>query len=198
MIQKFKAYFKKANRLTVKHVYTFKTGEKLYTYDTEDFGNISYRYHRNIQETLKYLELFAVTKEQWESAIKLNKENILAAVDNPSISAKNEALLDINSSLDWFKAHLHGVKTKSESLQELFFCTFYLLENETKYGYDEEMNKKKIQLLNDDLEARDFFFRNLPETINSYQRTLTEDIYKTLNHLQNHLISMQRITTKKP
>ena len=45
------------------------------------------------------------------------------------------------------------------------FCMFFLLEDEAPTGYSDAFNQRKIELLNSNLEVRDFFEqseKNLP------------------------------------
>lgn len=175
---------KKVDGIQLIHVYTFKTGEKLYTYKPEDIANVNYRYHRNIKETIKYLELFSITKETWNVTVDKMSDLILDAVGKKDIKSKDKALLDINSTFTWFKDKLEGVKVQNEALLELYFCTFFLLEDETAGGYSEKHNEKKKELLNNDLEARDFFLKNLQETLKDSQSTLTKNTLQTIKELK--------------
>ena len=166
------------------HVYTFKSGEKLYTYKPEDISNINYRYHRNIKETMKYLELFSLTKETWNVTVDKINELILDAVGKKDVKSKDKALLEISSTFTWFKDKLEGVKTQDEALLELYFCTFFLLEDEKAGGYSEKFNTKKKELLSTDLVARDFFLTNLQETLKHSQSFLTKNTLQTLKELK--------------
>ena len=145
------------------HVHTFKTGEKLYTYRPEDFGKISSRYYRSIQEASNYLNNFLLTKNEWESTVFKLKEIIAQSLDEKK-GNKTQALLDINSTMDWFIDKMRGMKSANEILLEQMFCMFYLLEDEVPTGYSDIHNKRKIELLNTDMEKRDFFLTSLNET----------------------------------
>jgi hypothetical protein len=149
------------------HVFTFKSGEKLYTYDPKDIGNIHSRYQRNIREAIKYLELFAVTKETWTVTCEKVDTMIVGAIGAKDVKSKDKALLEINSIFTWFNSALKGVKTQDDALAEMFFCCFYLLEHEKPFGYNEALNEKKIALLNENLDAREFFFQNLEPLTNN-------------------------------
>jgi len=154
---------KKESNMSLIHVHTFKTGEKLYTYRPEDFGKLSSRYYRSIQEASNYLNNFLLTKNEWESTVFKLKEIIAQSLDEKK-GNKTQALLDINSTMDWFIDKMRGMKSANEILLEQMFCMFYLLEDEVPTGYSDIHNKRKIELLNTDMEKRDFFLTSLNET----------------------------------
>ena len=154
---------KKERNMSLIHVHTFKTGEKLYTYRPEDFGKLSSRYYRSIQEASNYLNNFLLTKNEWESTVFKLKEIIAQSLDEKK-GNKTQALLDINSTMDWFIDKMRGMKSANEILLEQMFCMFYLLEDEVPTGYSDIHNKRKIELLNTDMEKRDFFLTSLNET----------------------------------
>ena len=159
----FNIFKKKKKGMSLIHVHTFATGEKLYTYRPEDFGKISSRYYRSIQEASNYLNNFLLTKNEWESTVFKLKEIIAQSLDEKK-GNKTQALLDINSTMDWFIDKMRGMKSANEILLEQMFCMFYLLEDEVPTGYSDIHNKRKIELLNTDMEKRDFFLTSLNET----------------------------------
>ena len=179
------------------HVFTFKSGEKLYTYDPKDIGNIHSRYQRNIREAIKYLELFAVTKETWVVTCEKVNTMILGAVAAKDAKSKDKALLEINSIFTWFSDKLNGVKTQNDALSEMYFCMFYLLEDEKPFGYNEALNDKKIALLNDNLDARDFFLSNLQKNIPHYQSTLASNILQTIKELERTKNTLTSLSTSE-
>jgi hypothetical protein len=179
------------------HVFTFKSGEKLYTYDPKDIGNIHSRYQRNIREAIKYLELFAVTKQTWEVTCQKVDTMIVGAIGAKDVKSKDKALLEINSIFTWFNDKLNGVKTQSDALSEMYFCMFYLLEDEKPFGYNEALNDKKVALLNENLDARSFFLSNLQKNIPYYQNTLASSIQTTLSQLQNLKNMLQSSSTSE-
>lgn len=164
--------------LPVVHVHTFKTGERLYTYRPEDYGKISSRYYRNIQEATNYLQTFSLAKNEWEAAVFGCKELITNALESLKQQDRTQALLDINSTFDWFIDKVKGLKNANETILELLFCMFYLIDDEKETGYSEVHNQKKIALLNLDPEMRDFFLSSLQKNTQgllpiSHEDTLT-------------------------
>ena len=138
--------------LPVIHVHTFKTGERLYTYRPEDYGKISSRYYRNIQEATNYLQTFSLAKNEWEAAVTGCKNIIADALESTNMQDRTKALLDINSTFDWFLTKVTGLKNANETILELMFCMFFLLDDERETGYSEVHNKRKLELLNQDPE----------------------------------------------
>lgn len=161
--------FKKKTKRTLplKHVHTFATGEKLYTYNPEDYGKVSSRHYRSIQEATNYIQTFALTKNEWDSAVSGCKQIIEDALVAKDPQKTVSALLDINSTFDWFLSKVNGLKNTNEVILEYLFCMFYVLEDETETGYSEIHNKKKIELLNIDQNDRDFFLSSLKGIMNN-------------------------------
>ncbi len=155
------------------YVYTFQTGERLYTYKPEDYGKIGSRYNRNIQEATNYLQTFALTEKEWKKAVEECKGIARAALHKGGDPVG--ALMDINSTFDWFLSKVDGLKNANETILEFMFCMFYLLEEERATGYNKAYNDKKIALLNTEPEMRDFFLDSLKQNIKNYLPTSKED-----------------------
>jgi len=167
---------KKVKReLPLVFVYQFKTGESIYTYRPEDYGKISSRYYRGVQEAANYLQTFALTKNEWEQAVIKLKDMCLASLENADKREMIKAITDVNSTLDWFIAKAAGLKGGGETVLEMLFCMFYVLEEESETGYNEAHNKYKIDLLNNEPEMRDFFLTGLMERMNNLAPTSRED-----------------------
>ena len=182
LINKFKKKKKEIERkFSLIHVYTFPTGEKLYTYKAEDWGNISSRYYRNVQESIKYLQTFLLTKNEWESAVKKCKELCKEAVKKRD---NTEDVMQVYNSLDWFERKMVEARTSNEIVLEMLFCMFYLLEDEQEFGYSPIHNEKKIELLNQNIEMKDFFLTNLKKVSNDLMPTSREDILQMIVTLQ--------------
>lgn len=164
-------------KLSLIHVHTFATGEKLYTYKEEDWGNISSRYYRGIQEYAKYIHSFNLTKNEWESAV----DNCLNICVN-AVQKKNnvEDIMQVHNSLLWFKDKMNGIKTANEAELEFIFCMFFVLEDEVETGYSPIHNEKKIELLNQNLELRDFFLQKVKQIAKDLLTRSREDTLKSL------------------
>jgi hypothetical protein len=180
MLKKLINIFKRnkvQRKLSLIHVHTFATGEKLYTYKEEDWGNISSRYYRGIQEYAKYIHSFNLTKNEWESAV----DNCLNICVN-AVQKKNnvEDIMQVHNSLLWFKDKMNGVKTANEAELEFIFCMFFVLEDEVETGYSPIHNEKKIQLLNQNLELRDFFLQKVKQIAKDLLQRSREDTLKSL------------------
>lgn len=184
MLNRIKNLFKKKKEeapikrtLSVVYAHTFPTGENLYRYKYEDFGKISSRYWRGIQDQIKHLHTFNLKPHEWKSAIKDLKQLCIDAIKKKN---NEQIIMDIHSSLVWFEQKMEGIKTAQESYLEFLFCMFYLLEDEVETGYSPIHNEKKIKLLNDNLEMRDFFLSNLKENCKDLLPQSREDILKYL------------------
>lgn len=180
MLKKLINIFKRnkvQRKLSLIHVHTFATGEKLYTYKEEDWGNISSRYYRGIQEYAKYIHSFNLTKNEWESAV----DNCLNICVN-AVQKKNnvEDIMQVHNSLLWFKDKMNGIKTANEAELEFIFCMFFVLEDEVETGYSPIHNEKKIQLLNQNLELRDFFLQKVKQIAKDLLQRSREDTLKSL------------------
>lgn len=165
MIKKIKNLFKKKSDIVLLHVHTFSDGTKLFTYREEDLGKVSSRYYRNIMEANNYLHTFLLTKEQWTTAVNELKKRSTEALASNNNKELVQTILDINSTLDWFIEKTNTLKNANETILEMMFCMFFLLEDEVPTGYSEALNQKKIELLNENLEVRDFFLSNLKRNI---------------------------------
>ena len=170
--------------LPVIHVHTFKTGERLYTDRTEDYGKISSRYYRNIQEATNYLQTFSLAKNEWEAAVTGCKNIIADALESTNMQDRTKALLDINSTFDWFLTKVTGLKNANETILEFMFCMFFLLDDERETGYSEVHNKRKLELLNQDPEKRDFFLSSLQQTTNNLLPISREDTLTLLLQME--------------
>lgn len=183
MLNRIKNFLKKKEEAPIKrtlsviYAHTFPTGEKLYTYKYEDFGKISSRYWRGIQDQIKHLHTFNMLPLQWDKAIDECLDICASAVRKKN---NTEEIMQIHNSLVWFKQKKKGTKTSAESYLEFLFCMFYLLEDEVETGYSPIHNEKKIKLLNDNLEMRDFFLSNLKENCKDLLPQSREDILKYL------------------
>lgn len=165
MIKKIKNIFKKKSDIVLLHVHTFSDGTKLFTYREEDLGKVSSRYYRNIMEANNYLHTFLLTKEQWTTAVNELKKRSTEALASNNKKELVQTILDINSTLDWFIEKTNTLKNANETILEMMFCMFFLLEDEVPTGYSEALNQKKIELLNENLEVRDFFLSNLKKNL---------------------------------
>lgn len=170
--------------LPVIHIHTFKTGERLYTYRPEDYGKISSRYYRNIQEATNYLQTFSLAKNEWEAAVTGCKNLIADALESINMQDRTKALLDINSTFDWFLTKVTGLKNANETILEFMFCMFFLLEDERETGYSDVHNKRKLELLNQDTEKRDFFLSSLQQTTNNLLPISREDTLTLLLQME--------------
>ena len=161
------------NNLPLELVYTFTTGEKLFTYRSEDVSKISSRYYRAIQECVNYITTFGVTKDQWKSATQLMKDRIEDAIEK---GTHVKCLMDINTSIDYFNKQIEDNRNASQVILEELFCMFFVLEQESETGYQESFNKKKKELLNScDEVQRDFFLQSLKECLTHLGITLNDD-----------------------
>lgn len=179
--------------LPLEECFTFKNGEKLYTYREQDFGKISSRYYRNVNEAINYIHTFALTKTQWNEAMSILENKIKDAFDGGD---KTQVLMDVKSTIDYFKFKMTENKNATQSLLEAIFCMFYLLEGEVDGGYNEVFNDKKIKLLNSEEESvRDFFFQSLKEQMGHLGITYVDDTLMLLMRMQREAAEMRALQT---
>jgi len=179
--------------LSLIHIHTFPGGEKIYTYKTEDWGKISSRYYRAIQENSKYLNSFNLTPNEWTSALD---ECMNLCTEAVSKKNNKEDIMLIHNSLLWFKQKIKGVKTTVEAELEFLFCMFYILDEEKETGYSPIHNAKKVALLNDNLDLRDFFFLNLKEQCKDFIQPSREDTLRYLTQTEAILKMAADLTGK--
>ena len=180
LLSRIRGKYKKGTELELIHVHTFRTGDKLYTYKPEDLGKAHSRYYRDIQEALNYIKTFALTKSEWTASIEAMKKSIKSATNGGD---KAQALLDINTTLDYFDSKASGLKNSSETLYDSLFCMFYILEDENEMGYNKVFNQKKLELLDGEPEMRDFFFKSLKSVMDSSIGILKEDTLSLLRRM---------------
>jgi hypothetical protein len=192
LIKHILAYFRKqpTRTLPVDHVYTFSTGEKLYTYKPEHYGQASSRHYRNIQEAVNYLMTFQMARPEWIAAVQKMRENNQFAITETKQQLRTKALVDNDKILDDFTQRAAGLKNANQTLMQYLFCMFYLLEDEKEMGFSEIHNQRKIELLNEDPLMADFFLSNLTENMKSYFPISEEN---TLLALENLILEKERI-----
>ena len=108
-------------------------------------------------EANNYLHTFLLTKEQWTTAVNELKKRSTEALASNNNKEIVQTLLDINSTLDWFIEKSSTLKNANETILELMFCMFSYLKMKLPTGYSDAFNQRKIELLNSNLEVRDFF-----------------------------------------
>lgn len=191
----FKLFRKKPKReLPVILVHTFKTGEKLFTYRVQDYGRISSRYYRGLQETANYIQKFGMIENEWKGAIAKIKDNCLKALDNKF--DKTEALVDVINSMQYFEDKIKGTRTADAVYYDNLFCMFYILEDEVETGYSAIHNDRKLKLLDLEPEMRDFFLTRLRQDMKSYMPTLVSDTAKVLARMEKELMQWTHTLTQ--
>lgn len=181
-----KRLFKKKikRELPLEYVHTFKTGEKIFTYRKSDWGLLSSRYYRGIQEATKNIQTYLAAPKKWRAFIQLGKDKCLEGMRDTTENGRHDALANLYNSFCFWEAQA-DLKTPEETMLELKYCLFFLLEDETERGYSEIHNDKKIQLLNEaDPETRDFFLRTVKEITKDYLPTSEEDTLDLLISLK--------------
>jgi hypothetical protein len=192
---RFPFFRKKPKReLPILLVHTFKGGQKLYTYRVQDYGRISSRYYRNLQESANYIQKFGMIENEWKGAIDKITDNCLKALDGKF--DKTEALVDVINSMNYFKEKIKGARTADSVYYDNLFCMFYILEDETETGYSALHNEKKLALLDSEPEMRDFFLTKLKQDMKSYMPTLVSDTSKVLARLEKTMEQWMRTLTQ--
>lgn len=75
------------------------------------------------------------------------------------------------------------------------FCCFYLIDGETKYGYSEENNKKKLALLEKEPEMREIFFLKVKKSLEDLLGTYEQDIPTYLVKMREQVDNMKIFTS---
>ncbi len=177
------------------HVHTFKTGERLYTYRVQDYGRISSRYYRNLQESANYIQKFGMIEPEWKSATDTVRANCLKALDGKF--DKTEALVDVINTMQYFQDKIKGTRTADDVYYGNLFCMFYILDDETETGYSAIHNERKMALLDNEPEMRDFFLTKVKQDISGYMPTLQSDTAVVLARLENQLRQWMHINTQQ-
>lgn len=167
-------------KLPLTEVYTFKTGEKLYTYRQSDYGFISSRYWRGINERLNYITMYSLDKDNWLAFVDVIEQRQLEIM-NGGDPIKLAA--DTYAALQQHKANPMNKTSVQLKMHEVLFCMFFLLEEEIEGGYNEAMNQKKMDLLNNDEEAKDNFFFHVDQILTNLQISYEVDMQKMIQEI---------------
>lgn len=190
-----KLFKKKEKDLSLIHVHTFKGGQMLYTYRQEDWGNIANRYYTAIQSHLAHVEIFGMTKAKFEATIKMVREKSMEAIETSDFKAYANFAVTMHSIADMWEADMKTHKTVNQDLIDSMFCCFYLLDSETKFGYNEENNKKKLALIETEPEMREVFFSQVKTTLESWLLTSEQDIHGYLVRMTREMDNMKPYLT---
>lgn len=161
---------KKDKDLSLLHVHTFQTGEKLYTYRAEDMHHIQYRHYQTISEIQASLQAFGQLPFEWQIALKELREVATDAIDNQG--KRTEALIHIVKYLDHFKERAKGIRDTNVILEDEMLGMFFILEGENPKVYDKHFIEKKKQLFALEPEMRSFFLSKLP-TVSEVFKTIS-------------------------
>jgi hypothetical protein len=146
--------------------YTFANGRTLYTYGENDFLNISSRYYSAIQTEMVHLEILHQTKHQWKQAIMFGDKACLDIIENAKDS---RIVIDIATQLRGlftnFDLQNKGIVSSSQRIIEMMFCMFFLLDDEAEFGYNEQKNAEKLELINSDPAAKELFFSQVAKIL---------------------------------
>lgn len=193
MLKRIKNLFKK-KELTLDHVHTFRDGTRLYTYRAEDWGNIASRYYTAIQSHLANVEIFGQTKAEWERSIHEVQARSLEALEVGEFKNYVKFTTNMNQLANYWQNKIIGIKTINDSLISSMFCCFYLIDGETKYGYSEENNKKKLALLEKEPEMREIFFLKVKKSLEDLLGTYEQDIPTYLVKMREQVDNMKIFT----
>lgn len=168
-ILKSKLFPKKpSGSLPVDHVYTFETGERLYTYKAEDYQKIHSRYYKGVQEATNYIKTFMMTKTDWIKSVDKCMEAVEYSLSASNQKTRNKYLTDVLLTLADYKKLAAGLKNADQALLEELFCMFYLIDDEKTTGYSDIHNQRKRELLQSDPIMADFFLTNLKQNLKDF------------------------------
>ncbi len=188
---------KPTGSLPVNHVFTFETGEKLYTYRPEDYQKIHSRYYKGVQEATNYIQTFVMTKSDWLTAVDKCIESLEYSLSAKQEKLRTKSITEVLIALSEFKKKASGLKNADQALLEELFCMFYLLDDETSTGYSDKHNKRKIELLEADPLMADFFLTNLKQNLKDYYPISEESIEAVLIAMHNSRSKMYSDFQKK-
>lgn len=176
-------------KIPLSHVHTFKTGDKLYTYDQQHYGRISSRYYRAINEQLNYINLYNIDKSNVNASRDIIQEKC------KEITQGGDAYtlaMDIYSIIEFEKSIPLNKTSAQLKFQEVLFCMFFLLEEEIVGGYNEAINKKKLDLLfSEDEDTKDAFFLSVNDILKNLDIQLEIDTVEMGNLLTKYLPKVQ-------
>ena len=193
--------FRKAKQLPAREVelvevFTFQTGEKLYTYNFADLGKINSRHYRGLQEARNALEFWGMSQKRWEAS--LDEVIKCSEMHSKKEITDDEYNTQVRRWADYFKTAKRELKSADETVLEYLFCMFFVLDEEKELGYDEVNNKKKLKLLYENPAVADFFLSKADEIGQASQLFLKKDLpdYLTdLIHFQKIHLDMLKTST---
>jgi hypothetical protein len=172
MFKKIISYFKKkalVRKVPLTKVHTFKDGTNLYTYNENSFLELSSRYYQAIQLEMVHLEILHQTKKQWDNLKNRVIEACLDGIENIDNRRNSiDQFTQIKSAFEYFDGAMNQTKSSSQRLTEMFFCMFFLIDDEIELGYNEAVNDKKLALINSDIEAKEIFFCQVEKILNGF------------------------------
>lgn len=165
--------------LNLIHVYTFKDGTNIYTYDDSDLATISGRYIKMLQQNQKFLYEFGITKE---IATKWDKANEDLINDWKEGKRKpGDVLMNLAKLYEEKKEFYKYNGSLWEEQWEILFTMFFVLDGEDEMQFSDAENKRKIDLLRGCTEEeREFFFHLLVTRFDFYRDTLKKDIASSI------------------
>lgn len=190
MIQKLKYLFARKFKVTGKklpliHVHTFKNGTNLYTYNTHHYGYIASRYFKAINELFNNLLLFNTDKSTFDKSLDSIKDK-LKLIASGSCDITDEAM-QAYSVVEYLKSLPNNRTAINLSIQETLFCMFYLIDEEIEGGYNQVLNKRKLELISEDEYYRDFFFQNVEDIMKNLQISYESGTVETMKVLAKYL-----------
>lgn len=160
MLNKLLNIFRKKDKRSIPltHVHTFKTGEKLYTYNPKYYGKIASRYYKAITVSLNYIRLFGQEEKTVKASLEQAKQCGKDIATGKNVEENGFKIVTIMEFLLSFIMNKTALELEH---QKLLFCIFYLLEEEIEGGYSDVFNEKKLDLISKDETQRDIFFSSV-------------------------------------
>lgn len=181
----------------LEYVGKFKDGTMIYTYKADDLHNINYRYYENVQEILNALLLFKLGKSEANVFFNGVSELVMNAIDAPEIRKKNEALIEIKKRVEAIKHSQQNSISLTNKEFELMYCSFFVIDGEEPFGYNKAMNERKIQLLNENPEMKDFFLSTLLVNLKVYQDSLERSFLDVLKVMEGKHVQLKSLITQQ-
>ena len=179
------------------YVGKFKDGTMIYTYKADDLHNINYRYYENVQEILNALMLFKLGKSEANVFFNTVLDMVKNAIDAPEIRKKNEALVEIQRRVEAIKFSQQNSISLTNKEFELMYCAFFVIDGEEPFGYNKAMNERKIKLLNENQEMKDFFLSTLYRNLKVYQTSLEQSFIDVLKVMEGKANDLKLLITQE-
>lgn len=173
-------------KLPLEYVYTFKTGESIYTFSDDDLASMSSRHYEKLKQDIKFLKEYGMTKERKDMYISKLVEIASKGVNNEI--KQGEALSQILNLVQEFERQYNTEIDIHDQMWLDMYCMFFILDSENELEFSESQNKKKKELLKKATEEeRELFFSLVHKRLGYYKTTLVQDTIDYIVEAQSNI-----------